>query len=67
MQYNVCEICGAKDGRAGMTISDPTLGLVDACLNCHHTRTQNKIVIHSHLSRTEEELQKTFNILNEKT
>lgn len=65
MQYNECKICGANNGRCGMTISNPTLGWVDACLNCHHTRTQNKIVIHSDLSRTEEELEKTFRILDE--
>lgn len=67
MGYNVCGICGAKDGRAGMLFGNPTLGLVYACENCHNTRTSGKIVIHSNLQRTEEELQKTFDILNTHT
>lgn len=63
MEYNICGICGAKDGRAGMLIGNTVENKVHACLNCHDTRTQGKIVIHSNLNRTEEELQKTFDIL----
>ena len=64
MQYNECKICGAKDGRAGMLIGNSSKGLVDACLNCNDTRSQGKIVIHSNLVRTEDELKKTFAILD---
>lgn len=64
MEYNVCCICGAKDGRAGMLIGNPTKKLVYACMNCHDTRTKGVITIHTNLIRTEEEIQKTFNILN---
>jgi hypothetical protein len=59
MQYNVCKTCGAKDGRAGLLLNWE-------CLNCHDTRKSGDIVIHTHLSRTEEELKKTFAILDEK-
>lgn len=65
MQYNVCEICGAKDGRAGMLIGGPNKP--HACGNCHDTRESGKITIHAHLKRTEEEVKKTFAILNNKT
>lgn len=57
MQYNVCKTCGAKDGRAGLLINNE-------CENCHTTRKSGIISIHSHLSRTEEEIKKTFNILS---
>lgn len=30
MGYNVCKICGAKDGRAGFLVGNPDKGLVDA-------------------------------------
>lgn len=64
MQYNECKVCGAKDGRAGMLIGNSHKGLVDACLNCHDTRTSGKIVIHSNLIRTDEELHKTFALID---
>jgi hypothetical protein len=59
MEYNVCQICGAKDGRAGLLIND-------ACMNCHDTRKTGEITLHTHLIRNEEEIQKTFAILDEK-
>lgn len=65
MQYNVCKICGAKDGRAGVLIGGPNKPY--ACGNCHDTRESGEITIHTHLTRTEEELKKTFAILNNKT
>jgi hypothetical protein len=64
MQYNVCGICGAKDGRAGLLMGNPTQGLVDACANCNDTRKTGEIVIHANLIRTEEEIKKTLAILN---
>ncbi len=64
MEYNTCEICGANNGRAGMLIGNPTEGMVYACGNCHDTRKTGKITIHTNLVRTDDELQKTFEILN---
>lgn len=61
MNYNVCPICGAGAGRAGLLIS--TENQVHACLNCHDTRTSKTIIIHSNLIRTDQEIQKTINIL----
>lgn len=65
MEFNVCEICGAKNGRAGLLIGNDKDGLVHACKNCHDTRMSGNIVIHMNLIRTEEEIQKTFDILKE--
>lgn len=67
MQYNVCEICGAKDGRAGLLVGNPTEGIVYACQNCNDTRKTGTVVIHTHLIRTEEEIKKTLAILNTPT
>lgn len=67
MQYNVCGICGAKDGRAGLLMGNPTQGLVYACQNCNDTRKTGNIVIHTHLIRTEEEIKKTLAILTTPT
>ena len=64
MQFNECQVCGAKDGRAGMLIGNSLKGLVHACLNCHDTRTKGEITIYSNLVRTEEELKKTFALLD---
>ncbi len=61
MEYNVCQICGACDGRAGFLVGSPTK--LHACQNCDDTRETGKIVIHSYLARTGEELEKTFAIL----
>lgn len=63
MEYNVCKICGANNGRAGMLIGNAVLNQVHACQNCHDTRTTGSVVIHTYLKRTEEELKKTFAIL----
>lgn len=65
MQYNECGVCGAKDGRAGLLIGNLSKGLVHACLNCHDTRTNGEIVIHSNLIRSEEEIKKTFSLLDD--
>ena len=64
MEYNECKICGANNGRAGLLFGNTSKGSVYACQNCHDTRSTGNIVIHAHLSRTEEELEKTFAILN---
>ena len=66
MEYNVCQVCGAKDGRAGFLIASPDLGLVPACQNCDNTRRSGNIVIHTHLIRTDEEIKKTMAILDGK-
>jgi len=63
MEFNVCQICGAKDGRAGFLVANSVRNLVPACQNCDDTRRTGVIVIHAHLSRTEKELTKTMNIL----
>ncbi len=57
MTYNTCETCGASDGRAGLLIGGE-------CQNCHQTRETGEITVFSHLPRTEEELQRTFAILD---
>lgn len=68
MQYNVCTICGAKDGRAGLLIFNLEKGWNPACANCHDTRVSGEATIHANLSRTDEEIRRTFKILenNEK-
>lgn len=63
MQYNECKICGAKDGRAGILWGVPSLGIEMACQNCYETKRTGNVVIFSHLIRSEEELQRTINIL----
>jgi len=66
MGYNVCKICGAKDGRAGFLVANPEKGEVAACQNCDDTRKTGKVVLHSYLSMTHEEIQKTIDILKDK-
>ncbi len=56
MEYNVCGTCGASDGRAGLLINGE-------CMNCHDTRKSGDISIHTNLPRTEEEILRTFKIL----
>ena len=58
MEYNTCKTCGANNGRAGLLINDE-------CLNCNYTRKQGKLVLHSHLSRTQQEVNKTAKILKQ--
>lgn len=60
MEFNTCNTCGAKDGRAGLLID---IGFGDECLNCNDTRKTGSAVIHLQLKRTDEEIKKTFNIL----
>ena len=62
MRYNVCETCGAKDGRAGLLIC--VWDAPNECLNCHDTRKTGNIVVHADLDRTSEELRKTMAILD---
>lgn len=62
MEYNVCGTCGAGEGRAGMLIKTAA-SKVSECLNCVDTRKAGKFVIHANLSRTQEELELTGNIL----
>lgn len=62
-QFNVCSTCGAKDGRAGLLISSPSVGSQDDCLNCYDTRKTGTATIHTHLRRFPEEIVKTLNIL----
>jgi len=66
MEHNECKICGANNGRAGLLVGNSSTGLVDACMNCHDTRTKGEITIHSNLTRTKDELEKTFAILTQK-
>jgi hypothetical protein len=64
MNFNECSTCGAKDGRCGLMITTKDHGKPE-CLNCHDTRKSGKVVIHSNLSRTNEELEITMSILND--
>lgn len=63
MQYNKCSQCGAKDGRAGNLFSSPTQGYENLCENCRDTFVSGNFVLHSHLSRTDDEVDKTGKIL----
>lgn len=63
MEYNICGTCGAKDGRAGLLIGTELSNHVSECLNCHDTREFGNVTIHTNLIRTDEEIQKTMNIL----
>ena len=62
MQYNICKTCGANNGRAGILISDKDNDLLE-CVNCHTTRNSGEVFIDTSLSRTEEEIKKTIDIL----
>jgi len=62
MEHNVCETCGAKDGRAGLLLQQ-SKDMPNECINCYDTRGQKKVIIHTHLTRTEEEIKKTAAIL----
>tara|TARA_Y100000310_G_C20170796_1_gene573563 strand:+ start:287 stop:487 length:201 start_codon:yes stop_codon:yes gene_type:complete len=63
MIYNTCDTCSATDGRAGNLFSIPP-GPRE-CLNCHKTRESGEISIHTWLDRTDDEIQRTFKILEE--
>ena len=56
-ECNVCETCGAKDGRAGLLVNGE-------CLNCHETRETGKVVRHAYLRRTFREAARTAKILD---
>lgn len=58
MEYNVCDTCLAGDGRAGMLIDGE-------CENCHQTRQQGTICVFTNLKRTDDELLRTFAILDQ--
>ena len=62
MEYNVCETCGACNGRAGLVIN--VKGNPVECKNCYETRKTGAIFIDASLSRTQDELKKTMNIIN---
>ena len=66
MEFNVCGTCGAKDGRAGLLIASELNNRVFECSNCYDTRESGSIVIHTNLVRTDEEIEKTMEILNTK-
>jgi hypothetical protein len=60
MEFNVCEHCGARDGRAGNLISSASLmNGAHLCMNCRDTAKSGDFVVHAHLKRTDEELKKT--------
>lgn len=62
MQYNICETCGACDGRAGNLTSQKDGSQLNECINCYTTRQTGEVFI-SCLSRTEEEIKKTKAII----
>ncbi len=61
MQYNVCETCGASDGKAGLLIKEGEGP--EECVNCSTTRTTGEVFIDTSLLRTEEEIKKTIAII----
>lgn len=56
MEYNKCKTCEADNGRAGLLINDE-------CVNCNETRKQSKLVLHTHLHRTEKEITKMSKLI----
>jgi len=56
MGFNVCGVCGACDGRAGMLIQEGDRPA--CCQNCNDSFKQGAFVIHAHLRRTQEELER---------
>ena len=65
MEYNICETCDAKDGRAGMLIG--LEGLPMECKNCSDTRKTGKLVLHTNLPRTNEEVKLMVQRIIDKT
>ena len=63
MEFNECDTCHAKDGRAGFLVGKRE-GPME-CQNCRKTRETGEVVIHAYLSRTDEEIQRTMAILDE--
>jgi hypothetical protein len=66
MEFNTCGTCGAKNGRAGLLIATEKSNRVFECMNCHDTRESGEITIHTNLSRTDAEIEKTMKILDTK-
>lgn len=64
MEFNVCETCGAKDGRAGTLIK--TSDGSSECFNCRTTRKTGNVSIDASLSRNTEEIERTIAILKPK-
>lgn len=64
MEFNICSTCGAKDGRAGFLVGKIGCSRME-CQNCCDTRESGNICVHLDLIRTQEELNKTFAILDE--
>jgi ribosomal protein L32 len=64
MQHNVCGNCGAKDGRAGNLFSRPGL-YTSFCGNCSKTLDTNRFCVDACLNRTDRELEKTAQLLNQ--
>lgn len=59
MQFNVCEGCGASNGRVGLLISSPDIADGKRlCMNCRDTAKTGNPTVHTELPRTEEELEK---------
>jgi hypothetical protein len=59
MEYNTCKTCGAGGAKAGILINNE-------CRNCYETRKTGAVTIHTNLERTQDELDKTIGILNQK-
>ena len=66
MGYNVCETCGAKDGRAGLLLcltDSKGNKLPNECLNCSDSRKSNTLTLYANLRRTDEEIKlMTYNL-----
>jgi hypothetical protein len=56
MQYNVCETCGARDGRAGNLFQKAGDNNPMECRCCWDSRKSGRLVLHSDLERTSEEI-----------
>jgi len=67
MEYNKCKNCGACDGRAGTLWTNTTEGYESFCENCKDTFKTQNFVIHANLRRTDEEIEKTGQLLNKDT
>lgn len=66
MAFNKCNYCGADNGRAGILWNIPSENIEHACENCYKTLSTGEIVLHTHLSRTDEEIKKTMDLLTNK-
>ncbi|MBT6050754.1 MAG: hypothetical protein HOG49_28460 [Candidatus Scalindua sp.] len=61
IEYNICDTCGAKDGRAGNLWG--TEGGPSECECCSKTRKTGEVCLFSYLPRTTEEVEKIIGIL----